>query len=162
MKKKLMILVVFSLVCCSISAQDCDLCGTWIYHYPGYYVDGEEIFPKGDSYLRIDEKNGDWYVSIKYGKDGQFWGYREATQVTLDKSGALTFNADYDNIVKHNDGTTSHCYTSYKAWIKGRTLLVKPVLECYWYDNYGRLKSHTTQDERPDAICVYHNEKDNW
>ena len=161
--KKLLLLALIIFTCCiKIDAQDTRYVGTWIYHYPGYYVDGEEIYPKQDRYLRIDETNGNLYVSIKYGKDGEFWGYSEATHVTLNSDGSLSFNEHYDNKVKHDNGTTSHCYTKYRVWIEGRTLQVKPTQVFYWYDSYGRLQSHNTQDERPDAICVYHNEKDNW
>ena len=153
---------MFTLVCCNVSAQSRDLCGTWIYHYPGYYVDGEEIWSKQDRYLRIDEKDGNWFVSIKYGKDGEFWGYSEATHVQLNNDGSLTFNEHYDNRVKHDNGTTSHCYTNYRAWIEGRTLRVKPLGVCFWYDRRGNLSSKTEREEKPDPICVYHNEKDNW
>lgn len=153
---------MFVLVCCNVSAQSRDLCGTWIYHYPGYYVDGEEIFPQQDRYLRIDEKDGKYSVSIKRGKNGEFWGYSEATHVTLNSDGSLSFNEFYDNKVKHDNGTTSHFYTQYRAWINGHTLQVKPLSVGFWYDRNGNLKSHTETEERPNAICVYHNEKDNW
>ena len=146
----------------STKAQDTRYVGTWIYHYPGYYVDGEEIWPKRDEYLRIDETDGKLYISIKRGKDGSFWGYSEATHVQLSEDGFLSFNEGYDNIVKHDDGRTSHCYNSYCTWIKGRTLYVRPTLEFYWYYPDGRLQSHTSSEWKPDAIWVYHNEKDNW
>lgn len=157
-----LLLLIFALVCCNVSAQSHDLFGTWIYHYPGYYVDGEEIWPKQDRYLRIDEKDGNWYVSIKRGKDGEFWGYSEASHVTLNPDGSLTFNEFYDNKVKHDNGTTSHCYTKYRVWTVGRTLYVKPLSVSFWYDRNGNLYRQTETEERPDAICVYHNEKDNW
>lgn len=150
------------IVCCNASAQNSELCGTWIYHYPGYYVDGEEINPEQDRYLKIDEKNGNYFVSIKRGKDGKFWGYSEATHVTQSSDGSLSFNEFYDNKVKHKDGETSHCYTKYRIWMVGRTLHVKPLSVGFWYDRNGKLYNQTETEERPDAICVYHNEKDNW
>ncbi len=161
--KRLLILAVISLVCtANLVAQECDLCGTWIYHYPGYYVDGEEICPKQDRYLRIDEKDGNWFVSIKYGNDGRFWGYSEGTQVELNSDNSLSFNEFYDNKVKHNNGTTSHCYATYRAWLEGRTLRVKRLNVSFWYDSNGNLYSKTVDNEKPDPVCVYHNERDNW
>ena len=151
-------------ITCAIkaSSQSNPLCGTWIYHYPGYYVDGEEIWPKQDRYLKIEEKDGNWFVSIKYGKDGEFWGYSEATHVQLNNDGSFSFNEHYDNMVKHDNGMTSHCYTKYRGWIVGRTLRVKPLSVCFWYDRSGNLSSQSEREEKPDPICVYHNEKDNW
>lgn len=160
--RKLLLFVMFTLVCYNISAQSRDLCGIWIYHYPGYYVDGEEINPEQDRYLRIDEKDGKYSVSIKRGKNGEFWGYSEATHVTLNSDGSLSFNEFYDNKVKHKDGSTSHYYHKYRAWIEGHTLHVKDLSVGLWYDRNGNLKLHTETEERPNAICVYHNEKDNW
>ena len=160
---KRLIIFIFTLMCfINVVAQDQDLVGTWIYHYPGYYVDGEEISPKQDRYLRIDEKDGKWFVSIKRGLNGDFWGYSEATQVNLNSDGSLSFNEFYDNIVKHDNGITSHCYTSYKVWTNGRKLYVKPLQVSFWWDRNGNLYGQTETEERPDAICVYHNEKDNW
>lgn len=140
---------MFTLVYCNVSAQSRDLCGTWIYHYPGYYVDSEEIWP-----MRIDEKDGNWYVSIKRGKDGEFWGYSEATHVALNPDGSLAFNEFYDNKVKHDNGTTSHCYTKYRVWTVGRTLHVKLLSVFFWYDRNGNLYSQSEQEERPNAICI--------
>ena len=144
------------------SAQESQMVGTWIYHYPGYYVDGEEISPKQDRYIKIDEKDGNWFVSIKRGINGEFWGYSEATHVAMNPNGYLTFNEFYDNKVKHDNGTTSHCYTKYRVWTVGRTLHVKPLSVFFWYDRNGNLYSQSEQEEKPDAVCVYHNEKDNW
>lgn len=161
--KRIILLFIFSIThSIVISAQDSRYVGTWIYHYPGYYVDGEEIWPKQDRYLRIDENNGNWFVSIKYGNGGEFWGYSEATHVMLNNDGSLSFNEHYDNKVKHNNGITSHCYHKYTAMITGNTLHVKPLFVSFWYDRNGILYAQTEQEEKPDAICVYHNEKDNW
>lgn len=161
--KRILLLAIIGIACTTkIFSQSNPLCGTWIYHYPGYYVDGEEINPEQDRYLRIDEKDGKYSVSIKRGKNGEFWGYSEATHVTLNSDGSLSFNEFYDNKVKHDNGTTSHFYTQYRAWINGHTLQVKPLSVGFWYDRNGNLKSHTETEERPNAICVYHNEKDNW
>ena len=160
--KVLLLLIFCHIMIESVSAQESQMVGTWIYHYPGYYVDGEEICPKQDRYLKIYEKDSNWFVSIKRGKDGEFWGYSEATHVTLNSDGSLSFNEFYDNKVKHDNGTTSHCYTKYRVWIVGRTLHVKPLSVFFWYDHNGNLFSQSEQEERPDAICVYHNEKENW
>ena len=56
--KKLLLFAIFSLVCCSISAQDCDLCGTW----SGVF----RLFNDGDNttqrtYIKI-KRYGDKYV----------------------------------------------------------------------------------------------------
>ena len=160
--KVLLLIILFHTMVGTVSAQGSQMVGTWIYHYPGYYVDGEEIWPKQDRYLKIDEKDSNWFVSIKYGKDGEFWGYSEATHVQLNNDGSLSFNEHYDNKVNHDNGTTSHCYTKYRVWIVGRTLYVKPLGVCFWYNRRGNLYSQSEREERPDAICVYHNEKDNW
>ena len=85
-------------------------------------------------------------------KNGEFWGYSEATHVTLNSDGSLSFNEFYDNKVKHDNGTTSHFYTQYRAWINGHTLQVKPLSVGFWYDRNGNLKSHTETEERPNAI----------
>ncbi len=162
MKKFFLFLLYAFLFALSIQAQEHDVCGTWTYHYPGYYVNGEEIWPKRDVYLKIDETNGNYYVSIKSGMNGKFWGYSEATHVVCKDNGILSFNEFYDNKVRHDDGTMSHCYTEYSAWINGHTLHVKPISVGFWYDRYGKLYGKTETEQKPDAIWVFHNEKDNW
>ena len=161
MQRQIILFAFFLLSTIGVYAQR-PLCGTWVYHYPGYYVDGEEIEVKRDEFLKIDEENGHYYVSIKRRKNGEFYGYSEATQVEFSNDGTLSFNEFYDNKIKHGDGRTSHYYTHYKVWLEGRTLYVKPVLEGYWYDRNGRVQSHTSSEQKPTPVWIYHNEKDNW
>ena len=163
MRKLVLMIALPMLFCVAAMAQRQNiLVGTWICHYPGYYVDGEEIFPKEDRYLRISEVGGNLSVSIKRGKGGEFWGYSEATHVLLNRDGSLSFNEFYDNKVKHENGVTSHCYTKYNVWLEGNKLYVKPLSVSFWYDRNGNLYGQTETEERPAPILVYHNEKDNW
>lgn len=165
--KKLLLLVIFTLVCCSISAQDCDLCGTW----SGVF----KVFNDGDNttqrlYIKIKRYGGKYVVQVKevYDYEGQssktyYW--HECTDVKV--NGNLitwtSFSHQYeDGHLKQNGRVIdiAKIYYVCSARLDDEILYFTQKVEGYYYARNGELIGEHHQPAFPTKE-LYKND-DNW
>lgn len=166
--KKLLLFVIFTLVCCSISAQDCDLCGTW----SGVF----RLFNDGDNttqrtYVKIKRHGDKYVVQVKdvytyEDQSSKTYYWHECTDVKVNGNlitwKSFSHQYDDDGQSKHNGRVidVAKYYYVCSARLDDAILYFTQKVEGYYYARNGELIGMYNQPAYPTKE-LFKND-DNW
>ena len=163
--RKILFIILYSIISMNLSAQDTRYVGTWKWHYDSPYDDAQNGLPPHDEYIRIDFEDGKVYVRLKFeGKDGYgrpMQSRLEAEDVNVNSDGSISFNRYYCKKEYDNDERLwLTVWTHYIVKYEGGRLFSSEILMGQSYDKSGNLIKEDLNHHHTQKI--YYNEKDNW